>query len=54
MPTFHFDEVINPLSAYQKDQLVEKEIQFLNDTDFEEFEMPEDVDPIFSDEPLYN
>jgi hypothetical protein len=37
MPTFFFDDAINPISAYKKDKLIDEEIEFLNDQDFEEF-----------------
>ena len=37
MPTFNFDEVINPISAYKNEKLQDEEQQFLTDEDFEEF-----------------
>jgi len=52
MPTFNFDEVINPISAYKKEKLVNEERSFLTDEDFEEFEMPEEVEAVLSEEPL--
>lgn len=54
MPTFNFDQVINPISAYKNEKLVDEEIQFLNDDDFDEFEMPDDVGAVLEEEPLYN
>lgn len=50
MPTFNFDEAINPISAYKQEKLVNEEEQQLTDEDFEEFELPEDVEPILGDE----
>ena len=35
MPTFNFDEVINPISAYKNEKLQDEEQQFLTDEDFE-------------------
>jgi hypothetical protein len=54
MPTFNFDEALNPISAYKNDRLVDEEEQFLTDEDFAEFEMPEEVDAVLGEEPLYN
>jgi pre-mRNA-processing factor 8 len=52
IPTFNFDEEINPISAYKRDKLILEERQFLTDLDFEEFMVPEEIDPILNDEPL--
>ena len=52
IPTFNFDEVINPISAYKKEKLINEEREFLTDEDFEEFEMPEEVEAVLSEEPL--
>jgi pre-mRNA-processing factor 8 len=52
MPTFNFDEAINPISAYKQDKLINQEEQQLTDEDFEEFELPEDVDPILGEDQL--
>lgn len=54
MPTFNYDPAINPISAYKKEQLVDEEAVFLTDEDFEEFQMPEEVDAILEEEPIQN
>ena len=38
----------------KKDKLIDLEEQFLTDEDFDEFEMPEEVDAVLGEEPLYN
>lgn len=35
LPTFNFDDALNPISAYKKDKLLDEEQQFLTDEDFE-------------------
>ena len=52
IPAFNFDESLNPISAYRKEKLIDEEQTFLTDEDFEEFEMPEDVEAVLASEPL--
>lgn len=54
MPTFFYEEAYNPISAYKKEKLVDEEEQVLGDEDFEEFEMPEEVEAVLSDELLWS
>ena len=52
---FHFDEVINPISAYKMDNLKHlSETDDLTDEDFENFTLPEDFQPLLHEEPLFN
>jgi pre-mRNA-processing factor 8 len=52
MPTFHFDDSLNPISAYKTDKLIDEEEQVLTEEDFEEFTMPEDLEAVLAEEPL--
>jgi pre-mRNA-processing factor 8 len=54
IPTFNFDEAINPISAYKRDKLEVREHSDLTDLDFEEFTLPHSIDPLLHDEELQN
>ena len=52
---FYFDEVINPISAYKTEKLKGLTDNFeVTDDDLEAFTLPESVQPILSEEPLFN
>jgi pre-mRNA-processing factor 8 len=52
---FYFDEVINPISAYKTEKLrgLTDNLE-VTDEDLEDFVLPETVQPILSEEPLFN
>ena len=52
IPTFNFDEALNPISAYKREKLRIEEDNELTDADFDEFTLPESIDPILQDEEL--
>jgi pre-mRNA-processing factor 8 len=52
---FYFDEVINPISAYKTEKLRGLTDNYeVTDEDLEEFTLPDTVQPILSEQPLYN
>jgi pre-mRNA-processing factor 8 len=52
---FYFDEVINPISAYKTEKLRDMtENHAVSDEDLEEFTLPDSVEPILAEEPLFN
>ena len=51
MPTFNFDEAINPISAYRS-ELLDDQDMLPDDDELEDFEMPEEIDAVLADEPL--
>lgn len=44
-PAYYFDEVINPISAYKQDDMKELSEVKLDDEEFDEFELPEELCP---------
>lgn len=53
MPAFNFDESINPISSYKLEADMSDDYM-PDDDDFEEFELPEEVDAVMADEPICN
>ena len=57
VPVFNYDPVINPMPAYKNDKLVEVDEVIgenaVTDEDLEDFTLPEDVEPMLSEQPLY-
>lgn len=57
VPVFNYDEVINPMPAYKNEELASSEDLFaenaVTDEELEEFELPEGVEPLISEQPLY-
>ena len=53
LPAFYYDEVINPISAYKMEKLkgLTDNLE-VTDEDLDEFELPDGVSPILSEEPL--
>jgi len=62
LPTFYFDPIINPISAYRvtmndrnrKQATTEIEDLELDDDELEEIRMPDDFEPFLNEEPLYD
>jgi len=56
IPVYHFDEAINPISAYKMDKLshLSENVEAITDEDLEEFQLPEGFDPLLREMPLYN
>lgn len=51
MPTFHFDPVINPISAYKTEKLKGlTDNNEITDEDLEEFEVPLGIEPLLNEE----
>ena len=53
LPSFNFDESLNPITQFKKDDILipdEDEIDF----DLDDFELPEEVDPILEEEELFD
>mmetsp|Transcript_39303 Transcript_39303/g.60016 ORF Transcript_39303/g.60016 Transcript_39303/m.60016 type:complete len:517 (+) Transcript_39303:252-1802(+) len=53
VPTFAFDQSLNPIAQFKKDDVVIEEEDPI-DFDLEEFSLPEEVDPILGEEELSN
>lgn len=57
VPVFNYDPVINPMPAYKSEKLSATENllaqQAVTDEDLEEFTLPEGVEPLMAEEPLY-
>ena len=57
MPTFYFDSIINPISAYKVERnkrAISTEVSYLTNEDLEEFEMPENFCAFLDEDPLCN
>lgn len=56
MPVFTYDPVINPMPAYKSKHLedIESEFQQVTDEDLDIFTMPDEIEPLLSEQPLYN
>ena len=55
LDAFYFDEVINPISAYKMEKIKTLTDNYeVTDEDLEEFELPEGVQPLLAEEPLFN
>jgi pre-mRNA-processing factor 8 len=57
IPTFNFDPIINPISAYKTEKhrkAAATEIELLDDDDLNDFVMPTDFQAILQDHPLYD
>jgi pre-mRNA-processing factor 8 len=57
IPVFNFDPVINPIPAYKSEKLVQTEAELaqeaVDDEELDAFTLPEGVEPLMSEEPLY-
>jgi pre-mRNA-processing factor 8 len=57
MPVFTYDPVINPMPAYKSKNLEEIDATLnpsLTDEDLDMFVLPEEIEPILTEQPLYN
>lgn len=53
IPTFNFDNVINPISAYRVEKFKSStELSFLEDSELAEFEIGDGFQPLFADREL--
>lgn len=52
---FNYDPVINPMPAYKSEKLIEVEssLNHLTDEELEDFTLPEGIEPLLSEQPLY-
>lgn len=58
MPTYYFDSIINPISAYKVQEKYKKniktELDELDDDELDEIEIDADFKPFLEEEPLYD